>query len=111
MKEAGDRMDKCKFHYCNNLAAKDCDYSLCGECCGGCSRHETRSGPVDYSEPGGSCGICGYDLDMLDITLAQHQDPDNGYCEHLKQYKQEEANGYIYAYCLCCDKCLGLATW
>ncbi|MGB0516737.1 MAG: hypothetical protein ACPGKR_07355 [Poseidonia sp.] len=24
---------------CTNLAAKDCDYGLCGRCCSGCSRH------------------------------------------------------------------------
>lgn len=24
---------------CGNLAAKDCDYGMCGGCCDGCSRH------------------------------------------------------------------------
>ena len=107
----GDIMSKCKYHYCNNLAAADCDYDLCGECCGGCQRHETRSGPVDHSESGGCCDVCGYDFDDLEITLEEHQDPDTGYCDHLKQYKQQEANGFTYAYCMCCDKCLGLSTW
>jgi len=107
----GDRMATCKFHYCTNPAANDCEYSLCGACCDGCSRHETLQGSQDNSQPGGECGVCGYDFDEWEITLAEHQDSDSGYCEHWKQYKKEEANGYTYAYCLCCDKCLGLSTW
>lgn len=107
----GDRMPTCKVHFCTNPAANDCEYSLCGACCHGCSRHETLQGSQDNSQPGGECGVCGYDFDEWEITLAEHQDSDSGYCEHWKQYKKEEANGYTYAYCLCCDKCLGLSTW
>lgn len=107
----GDHMATCKFHHCTNPAANDCEYSLCGACCDGCSRHETLHGSQDNSQPGGECGVCGYDFDEWEITLAEHQDPDSGYCDHSRQYKQEEDNGYTYAYCLCCDKCLGLSTW
>jgi Zn ribbon nucleic-acid-binding protein len=105
----GDRMATCKDHFCTNPAANDCEYSLCGACCNGCSRHETLHGSQDNSQPGGECGVCGYD--EWEITLAEHQDPDSGYCDHSRQYKQEEDNGYTYAYCLCCDKRLGLSTW
>jgi hypothetical protein len=107
----GDRMATCKFHHCTNPAANDCEYSFCGACCGGFSRHETLHGSQDNSQPGGECDVCGYDFDEWEITLAEHQNSDSGYCEHWKQYKQERDNGYTYAYCLCCDKCLGLSTW
>ena len=37
-----------------------------------------------------------------------HQDPETGYCDHLQT---AEADGYTYAYCMCCDKCLGLSSY
>jgi len=109
-RRTGDNMPKCKFHYCNNAAAKDCDFNLCGECCCGCSRHETRSGPIEADEHT-SCCVCGYDFTEFDITLEDHQREGTSWCDHLTQYKKEEENGYVYAYCACCEKCLGLATW
>ena len=109
-RRTGDNMPKCKFHYCNNAAANDCDFNLCGECCCGCSRHETRSGPIEEDEHT-SCCVCGYDFTEFDITLEDHQKEGTSWCDHLTQYKKEEENGYVYAYCACCEKCLGLATW
>lgn len=109
-RRTGDNMPKCKFHYCNNAAANDCDFNLCGECCCGCSRHETRSGPIEADEHT-SCCVCGYDFTEFDITLEDHQREGTSWCDHLTQYKKEEENGYVYAYCACCEKCLGLATW
>lgn len=111
LRRTGDHMATCKFHHCTNPAANDCEYSLCGACCDGCSRHETLHSSQDNSQPGGECGVCGYDFDEWEITLAEHQDPDSSYCDHSRQYKREEDDGYTYAYCLCCDKCLGLSTW
>lgn len=108
--EGGEAMAKCKFHFCNNAAANDCDFNLCGECCCGCSRHETRSGPIEADEHT-SCCVCGYDFTEFDITLEDHQKEGTPWCDHLTQYKKEEENGYVYAYCACCEKCLGLATW
>jgi hypothetical protein len=109
-RRTGDNMPKCKFHYCNNAAANDCDFNLCGECCCGCSRHETQSGPVD-EDAHTSCCVCGYDFTEFEITLEDHQREGTPWCDHLTQYKEEEENGYVYAYCACCEKCLGLATW
>ena len=109
-RRTGDNMPKCKFHYCNNAAANDCDFNLCGECCCGCSRHETRSGPIEADEHT-SCCVCGYDFTEFDITLEDHQREGTSWCDHLTQYKKEEENGYVYSYCACCEKCLGLATW
>ena len=109
--EVGDEMSECRFDHCTNPAANDCEYSLCGACCDGCSRHETLHGSPDNSIPGGECQVCGYDFDEWEITLAEHQDSDKGYCEHWKQRKEEHSDGYTYAYCVCCDKYLGFATW
>ena len=109
-RRTGDTMPKCKFHYCNNAAANDCDFNLCGECCCGCSRHKTRSGPIEADEHT-SCCVCGYDFTEFDITLEDHQREGTSWCDHLTQYKKEEENGYVYSYCACCEKCLGLATW
>ena len=109
--EVGDEMAECRFDHCTNPAANDCEYSLCGACCDGCSRHETLHGSQDNSISGGECQVCGYDFDEWEITLAEHQDSDKGYCEHWKQRKEEHSDGYTYAYCVCCDKYLGFATW
>lgn len=103
-------MAECKVHWCSKTAAADCDYSFCGACCGGCSRHETRYGYVDIDKLK-ECDVCNYDFEEWGITLAEHQEPGTLHCYHAKQCKKEEENGYIYAYCLCCDKCLGLSTW
>ena len=43
------------------------------------------------------------------LKIIKEREP--SWCDHLTQYKKEEENGYVYSYCACCEKCLGLATW
>ena len=87
---------ECNYYDCYCRVPYDSEY-----CCANC---------------GSMCVDCfgnpyGYDFTEFEITLEDHQREGTPWCDHLTQYKKEEENGYVYAYCACCEKCLGLATW
>lgn len=77
--------------HCENEAAKDCSWNMCGDCC--TNRYCERHGGTPLSE--NECPRCGEDLG--EFTLEQHYDYYENACSHASV-------DYWSGRCRCCDE-------